>query len=256
MDGHAWERPPLDGLNDRQREAASAPDGPTLVLAGPGSGKTRVICARIAHLVRGRGVDPARIAAITFTRKAAGEMAGRVREMLGPLHGGGVWVSTFHRLCGRILRRDGARVGIRPDFAVAQAGEQQALLREAAREVRGRGGPLSANAVLQRISKIKNGLESPDDPKQWGAGGQAAETAAIAGRYQDKLAERNTLDFDDMMLWTIRLLHEHRDVAAAGEREHPHLLVDEYQDTNLPQYVLIRQLTAERGNVFAVGDPD
>ncbi len=183
-------------------------------------------------------------------------MAGRVREMLGPLHGDGVRVSTFHGLCGRILRRDGARIGIRPDFAVAQAGEQQALLREATREVRGRSGPFSANAVLQRISKIKNGLESPDDPKQWGAGGQAAEAAAIAGRYQDKLAERNTLDFDDMMLWTIRLLHEHRDVAAAGEREHPHLLVDEYQDTNLPQYVLIRQLTAERGNVFAVGDPD
>ena len=247
---------PLAGLNERQREAVTAPEGPTLVLAGPGSGKTTVICARITHLVQDKGVNPKNIAAITFTRKAAEEMQDRVRDSLGPLYGNDVWVSTFHRMCSRILREDGDRVGIPADFRIASSNDKYKMIREAAREVRGHGGPFNASGALQKISEIKNNLKATDDPKEWGQGGQATEMAEIAGKYQDKLSESNTLDFDDMMLWSIRLLHEHEDVAFSNQDRYPHLLVDEYQDTNLPQYVLIRQLANEQNNVFVVGDPD
>ena len=256
MTSAGWENNPLEELNERQREAVTAPEGPTLVLAGPGSGKTTVICARIAHLVQERGVNPGNIAAITFTRKAAEEMQERVRESLGPLYGDDVWVSTFHRMCGRILREDGERVGVRPDFQIAMSSDKFRLLREAAREVRGHTEGFNANAALQQISAIKNELGTTDDPEQWGTGNRAAEMAEIAGKYQDKLLERNLMDFDDMMLWSIRLMHEHEDVAEKNQERYPHLLVDEYQDTNLPQYVLIRQLANEDNNVFVVGDPD
>ena len=256
MTSAGWENNPLEELNERQREAVTAPEGPTLVLAGPGSGKTTVICARIAHLVQERGVDAGNIAAITFTRKAAEEMQDRVRDMLGPLYGDDVWVSTFHRMCGRILREDGDRVGIRPDFQVATSSDKFKLLRESAREVRGHTEGFNANAVLQQISAIKNDLGTTDDPKQWGAGQHATDMAEIAGKYQDKLLDRNMMDFDDMMLWSIRLMHEHKEVAEKNQERYPHLLVDEYQDTNLPQYVLIRQLANEDNNVFVVGDPD
>ena len=248
---------PLEGLNARQREAVTAPDGPTLVLAGPGSGKTRVISARITHLVQNRQIEPEAIAAITFTRKAADEMAERVRESLGEDDGERVWVSTFHKLCGNLLRKDGDRVGLERNFRIAQTSDRYRLITEASREALGDDArAVKPRSALQKISEIKNQLQAPDDPKQWGTGQRADGMAQMAGLYQEKLGAENKVDFDDLMLWSIRLLHENPDVRAQAENDHPFLLVDEYQDTNMPQYVLIKQLSEDSRNLFVVGDPD
>ena len=255
---HDWWRddPLLEKLNARQVEAVTAGDGPTLVLAGPGSGKTTVICSRIAYLIEVRRVKPRNIAAITFTRKAADEMKERVHGMLGPLYGKNVHVSTFHSMCGRILREDGHRVGIDSDYRIASTQDKYKLLYESLGEVRGGAGGIKAQGVLQHISTIKNDLQNTDEPNQWAKTEFGESMAQVAGVYQEKLLDQNMLDFDDMMLWSIRLLHEHEDVREKYQDQFEHLLVDEYQDTNLPQYVLIRQLANDRNNVFVVGDPD
>ena len=248
---------PLEGLNVRQREAVVAPDGPTLILAGPGSGKTRVISARIAHLVDNRGVQPEDIAAITFTRKAADEMRERIVKTLGEDDGERVWVSTFHKLCSHLLRKDGDRVGLDRDYTIATTSDRYRLITEATRETLGdeaRG--MKPRSTLQQISEIKNQLQAPNDAAQWGRGPRAERMAAMAEAYQEKLGEENKVDFDDLMLWSIRLLHDHPDVRAQAESDHPFLLVDEYQDTNMPQYVLIKQLSEDDRNIFVVGDPD
>ena len=244
---------PLEGLNARQQEAVTAPDGPTLVLAGPGSGKTRVITSRIAHLVVERQIPPDAIAAITFTRKAADEMRERVCAQLGRHEGEQVRVSTFHGLCGQILRAHGDRTPLGRRFEIAQTGDRFRLMAEAARETLPPGSGMKPRAALQKVSDIKNRMEEPSDPAQWEG---SEDLARMAAAYQEGLTAENKIDFDDMMLWSIRLLHDNPDVRARTEDEHPWVLVDEYQDTNLPQYVLIRQLTEERENLFAVGDPD
>ena len=248
---------PLEGLNARQREAVAAPDGPTLVLAGPGSGKTRVISARITHLVQNRQIEPQAIAAITFTRKAAEEMRERVIDSLGEDDGEQVWVSTFHKLCNNLLRKDGERVGLDRNFRIAQTSDRYRLITEASREALGNDAhAVKPRSALQKISDIKNQLQAPNDPKQWGDGQRAEGMAQMAGLYQEKLGAESKVDFDDLMLWSIRLLHENPDVRTQAENDHPFLLVDEYQDTNMPQYVLIKQLTEDERNLFVVGDPD
>ena len=167
----------------------TAPAGPTLVLAGPSSGKTTVIVARIAHLVANRGIEPDGIAAVTFARKAAEEMQQRVRAKLGPGDGGRVRTSTFHSLCGTLPRTDGDRVGLGPDFTIAQTGDRYRLMNEAAREVLGDARQsFSAQATLQTVSDIKNRLHATDDPAQWGKRPVAKQMAEIAGVYRDKLA--------------------------------------------------------------------
>ena len=246
--------PLLGDLNGRQREAVTAPDGPVLVLAGPGSGKTKVICTRIAYLVLARGVPAGAVAAVTFTRKAAKEMEERVGGILGPIDAEAVQISTFHSLCGRILRRDGERVGVPRDFSIVTGRDQTRLMAETMIENDVNPRALPPRAVLKEISHAKNHMQPSSEPSSYSVEGK--RTAMLATSYQAKLAANGAVDFDDMLLKTVELFHEHPDVRERHSRSLAHVLVDEYQDTNLPQYVLVHQLTRDSGNVFAVGDPD
>ena len=246
----------LAGLNDRQREAVTAPDGPTLVIAGPGSGKTRVICARIAHLVRTGRAAPDRIAAITFTRKAADEMAARLRTMLPSAESHRIWISTFHRLCGRLLREHGTAVDVPADFRIVEGGERIGVMRQCMFDANVDVRVHKPQALLHRISTLKNRMRTPADPAEWEEDGYAERNAKLATAYQTALAEQGGLDFDDMLLGAVRLLHESPEARRAAGQRYPRVLVDEYQDTNLPQYVLVRQIAEGRDDVFVVGDPD
>ena len=246
----------LASLNDRQREAVTASDGPILVIAGPGSGKTRVICARIAHLVRSGRTEPNAIAAITFTRKAADEMASRLRAMLPAGEAQAVWISTFHRLCGSLLREHGAAMGIPADFRIADEGEQIGVMRQCMWDAGVDTRVHKPQALLHRMSVIKNRMRVPASLDSWDADEHAARNARLAAAYQTALAEAGSLDFDDLLLGAVRLLHEHPDARRAAGERFRRILVDEYQDTNLPQYVLLRQLSEDRDDVFVVGDPD
>ena len=246
----------LAGLNDRQREAVTAPDGPTLVIAGPGSGKTRVICARIAHLVRTGRAEPNGIAAITFTRKAADEMTRRLRTMLPAVDAQRVWISTFHRLCGRLLREHGAAAGIPADFRIVDEAERIGLMRRCMFDARVDVRVHKPQALLRRISTLKNRMRTPVEPGAWEGDEHAARNAQLAAAYQAALRQANGLDFDDMLLSAVRLLHESPEARRAAGYRFPRILVDEYQDTNLSQYVLIRQMAEGRDDVFVVGDPD
>ena len=246
----------LAGLNDHQREAVTAPDGPTLVIAGPGSGKTRVICARIAHLVRTGRAEPKRIAAITFTRKAADEMASRLRTMLPPAESHRVWISTFHRLCGRLLREHGTAIDVPADYRIVDGAERIGVMRQCMFDANIDVRIHKPQALLHRISTLKNRMRTPAEPEAWEGDEHAGRNAQLAAAYQAALAEAGGLDFDDMLLGAVRLLHESPEARAAAGERYPRILVDEYQDTNLPQYVLVRQIAEGRDDVFVVGDPD
>jgi DNA helicase-2/ATP-dependent DNA helicase PcrA len=245
--------PLLAGLNEQQREAVLASEGPVLVLAGAGSGKTRVITHRIAHLVLERGVPADRILAVTFTNKAAGEMKARVEALLGA---GNLqsWVSTFHSLCVRILRRDAPAAGLPRDFLIYDEDDQLALVREALRALDLSEKLNPPRRLLSRISARKNsGREASDaEPDSLAA----ATLAKVEERYRLALEAAHALDFDDLLLRCLALLRDDASVREAYRRRFQYLLVDEYQDTNRVQYELIRQLAGERGNVTVVGDED
>ena len=247
--------PILDALNAVQQEAVAHPEGPLLVLAGAGSGKTRVITHRIAHLIVDRHVDPTRIVAVTFTNKAAGEMRDRVEGLLGSRHMGS-WIGTFHALCLRILRRDGARIGREPGFNVYDTGDQISLVRRILHEEQAEDAASKARPVLTRISRAKNALESPEEFQDRAHTPDGRLAARVFPLYQEALRQANAVDFDDLLLRTLELFREHREVADLYADRCQHLLVDEYQDTNRPQYKLVRALSSRHGNVCAVGDED
>jgi DNA helicase-2/ATP-dependent DNA helicase PcrA len=244
----------LDGLNAQQREAASHLDGPVLVLAGAGSGKTRVLTHRYAHLVWS-GVEPSRILAITFTNKAAGEMRSRLEGILGPL-GRDAWVSTFHSACARILRRDYDKIGGARNFTVFDTEDQITVLRGCLRELGLGDRRYSPHAVLAVISRAKNNLRDPASLERDAAGFFEEKVAEIYGLYQRRLRENMALDFDDLLLETVRLFRERPDVLANYRALFRYILVDEYQDTNRAQYEIVSMLAAEHRNVFVVGDDD
>jgi DNA helicase-2/ATP-dependent DNA helicase PcrA len=245
--------PLLAGLNEQQREAVLASEGPVLVLAGAGSGKTRVITHRIAHLVLERGVPADRILAVTFTNKAAGEMKARVEALLGA---GNLqsWVSTFHSLCVRILRRDAPAAGLPRDFLIYDEDDQLALVREALRALDLSEKLNPPRRLLSRISARKNSGREADDAEPDSLA--AATLAKVEERYRQGLEAAHALDFDDLLLRCLALLQGDAAVREAYRRRFEYLLVDEYQDTNRVQYELIRQLAGERGNVTVVGDED
>jgi DNA helicase II / ATP-dependent DNA helicase PcrA len=243
----------LSGLNPQQREAVTAGPGPTLILAGPGSGKTRVLTHRIAYLAGHLGVAPRNIMAVTFTNKAAREMKNRVE---GLLDGGlrGLTIGTFHSICARFLRREAVHLPVTADFAIFDADDQLALAKQAVKELNLNDKQYSPARMLNKISAAKNELIGPDE---YAAGTYVAEIVKrVYVRYQQLLALNNALDFDDLLVSVVRLFNDNPEVLAKYQRAYEHILVDEFQDTNTAQYALLRQLAARHRNLYAVGDPD
>src|SRR5687768_17478722 len=247
------ESPLLAGLNAQQREAVLATEGPTLILAGAGSGKTRVITHRIGHLILDKGVPSEALLAVTFTNKAAGEMKERTERLLAgqPFKG---WVSTFHSLCVRILRRDAAAAGLSPAFVIFDEDDQVQAVRQSLKALDLPEKLHPPRRLLSRISARKNAGrdladEDPDSPF-------AQTFARVAAHYTALLEKAQALDFDDLLLRTVALLERREDVREGYRRRFRYVLVDEYQDTNRAQYELIRHLVPPAGNVTAVGDED
>ncbi|MGB8930628.1 MAG: UvrD-helicase domain-containing protein [Anaeromyxobacteraceae bacterium] len=250
------DEPLLQDLNPEQREAVLHGDGPLLVLAGAGSGKTRVIVHRIAHLVRARGVAPWHVLAVTFTNKAAGEMKERLEALLGP-EAHELWVQTFHAFGARFLRREAARAGLPPSFAIYDDDDQKRLVKRIMAELGLEdGSPLSARDALSRIDRWKNAALGPGDVMTGEldlAGGAARD---VYVRYQAALARAGAVDFGDLLVRPVKLLEEDEELRLRWSRRFAHLLVDEFQDTNAVQYKLLKLLAGPARNVCVVGDDD
>ena len=244
----------LSLLNPPQREAVMAGDGPLLLLAGAGSGKTRVLTHRIARLIDD-GVKPWAILAITFTNKAAREMQDRVRSLIGDA-ADEVWVSTFHACCARILRRDIEKLGYQRSFTIYDDDDQMSLIKAVCKSLNIDEKILSPRDVKRSISDAKNRLMSPDEWARESDDANARKIASAYRVYDERLKEANALDFDDLIMKTIQLLTDHPPVLDYYRRRFDHILVDEYQDTNLAQYELIHLLTGEKNNICVVGDDD
>ncbi len=250
----------LDELNPQQREAVEAADGPILILAGAGSGKTRVITYRIAHLIEHLGVQPEHILAVTFTNKAAQEMTERVERLVGSSFAK-PWISTFHSMCVRMLRRDIEtlrvnNVGYSKQFAIYDEADQQALVKQAIRRLGLDDKQLTPRSVLARISWAKNHMLDPQEVFLQSSDQKSEQVAHVYQIYRQELRKSNAMDFDDLLLETVRLLKVAEPVRHYWNRRFQYILVDEYQDTNRPQYELMRLLAGERHNVCAVGDED
>ena len=245
----------LTGLNPQQRDAVMHGAGPLLVLAGAGSGKTRVITYRIAYLIGELGVPPSRILAVTFTNKAANEMLTRV-EHLVPNLGARPWIGTFHSTSLRMLRRYADRLGFTKSFVVYDTADQLTLIRRCMRELNVNDDAFPPRSVLSRISHAKNELIGPVEYEKTNLDFFGARVAEIYRLYQKRLREFDAMDFDDLIGNYVALLEQHEDVRNELHERFQHLLIDEYQDTNRAQYVLIKLLAGARGNIVAVGDED
>ena len=245
----------LSGLNPQQREAVTHGEGPLLVLAGAGSGKTRVITYRIAWLIGERGVHPAQILAVTFTNKAANEMLSRV-ERLVPNIGARPWIGTFHSTSLRMLRRYADRLGYTKSFAIYDTADQLTLVRRCMRELQMSDEAFPPRAILNRISNAKNDLIGPAEYEKENLDFFGARVAEVYRLYQRRLKEFDAMDFDDLIGNYVLLLQENADVRSELHDRFQHLLIDEYQDTNHAQYALIKALAGPKGNVIAVGDED
>lgn len=244
-----------DVLNDAQREAVMCTEGPLLVLAGAGSGKTRVLTYRIAHLIEDMGVAPWEVLAITFTNKAAAEM----RERLGGLIGAasrGMWVSTFHSMCVRMLRPDCDRLGFTPGFTIYDDDDSKRLFKEIVAEFDIDPKRFPLPTLRNRISTAKNELILPDEFKEQASDPIGEVAARIYPRLQERLKAANAFDFDDLLLFAYVLLKDHPDVLEAYQKRFRYLLVDEYQDTNHAQYAITNLLAAAHRNIMVVGDDD
>jgi DNA helicase-2/ATP-dependent DNA helicase PcrA len=244
----------LDKLNPEQREAVLHRDGPLLILAGAGSGKTRVITYRIAYLIGDGHAEPGQVLAVTFTNKAAQEMRERVELLLGS-DLGGIWLSTFHALCARLLRREAPKIGLSRDFVIYDSSDQLAVVRQAQRELGIDDKLVPPRAALGRISQAKNRMEGPDSLRgAWNL--RDEQIAKIYEKYLQALTDSNALDFDDLLLKTVELFEGSEQTRDFYARKFRYVMVDEYQDTNRPQYLLIRRLAAIHRNLAVVGDPD
>jgi DNA helicase-2/ATP-dependent DNA helicase PcrA len=245
----------LKQLNPEQRRAVLQTEGPLLILAGAGSGKTRVISHRVAHLIGNGHAEPPEVLAVTFTNKAAGEMRERVETLLAT-DCRGLWISTFHAFCARILRLEGPAIGLKRDFVIYDSSDQLSVVRRALRELDVDDKLLPARQALSLISQAKNQMVDPETLRgeSWSARGEIA--AKVYERYQRALAEANALDFDDLLLRTVDLFATTAAVKQRYGQRFRFIMVDEYQDTNQPQYLLIRHLADHHRNLCVVGDPD
>jgi DNA helicase-2/ATP-dependent DNA helicase PcrA len=245
----------LAGLNPVQREAASAPDGPILVIAGAGSGKTRVLTHRVAFLVAEKRVSPFGLLAITFTNKAAGEMKERVADLVGPV-AHRMWVSTFHSACARILRRDAPVLGYRSSFSIYDQSDAVRLTDYVRRDLDLDPKRFPARRLHGAISALKNELVTPAQASERAFTPPEYRVAEVYREYQRRLLEASAVDFDDLLVLTVQLFREHPDVLARWRARFSQVLVDEFQDTNIAQWELVRRLTEEHRNVLVVGDTD
>ncbi len=246
----------LSGLNPQQREAVTHGTGPLLVLAGAGSGKTRVITYRIAYLMGEMGVRPANILAVTFTNKAAAEMLHRVDQLVPPSGGYRPWIGTFHSTSLRMLRRYADRLGFTKSFVVYDTSDQMTLIRRCMRELNVNDEAFPPRSVLTRISHAKNELIGPVEYEKTNHDFFGARVSEIYRLYQKRLREFDAMDFDDLIGQYVHLLEKHEDVRNELHERFQHLLIDEYQDTNRAQYVLVKLLAGKQGNIMAVGDED
>ncbi len=245
----------LDSLNPRQKEAVLAVEGPLLILAGAGSGKTRVIVQRIAHLIRSGETLPHEIFAVTFTNKAADEMRGRVADLLGTPRCG-AWISTFHSLGLRILRGHAETLGYRQNFVIYDDADQVSLVRDIQKELEIDDRDFTPRRLLSAISNARNLLMSPDRFLAANPGPGAETVSKVYARYRERLRAANAMDFDDLILLPLELFDKDTEVAKKWSGYCRYLMVDEYQDTSHSQYALVRALAATHGNVCCVGDED
>ncbi len=246
-----------DGLTDSQKAAVEHVDGPLLIVAGPGSGKTRVVTRRISNLVTNANISPRSLLAITFTNKASKEMAERVRELLPDVR---VWVSTFHRFCARLLREYGEVVGIKSTFSILDSTDQKQMIRLVMNDLDYDTVHYAPNKVLWRISNAKNDLITPElyatrFEESIGDHWQAV-VAKVYPAYQKRMLESNAVDFDDLLMHTATLLTENPELRKQLGERYRYILVDEYQDTNLSQYQIVAALAEHHGNLCVTGDPD
>jgi len=261
---HPWNppvQPLIDNLNPEQRAAVETTEGPLLILAGAGSGKTRVITSRIAWLIREKGVAPDSILAVTFTNKAASEMGERVDKLLGHSSLAKPLIATFHSMCVRMLRRDIEALkvggeGLTRSFAIYDENDQQAIVKQVMRRMGLDTKQLTPRTVLGRISWAKNHMVDPQEYYLASKDPNSERIAHIFQSYKAELRKNNALDFDDLLLEAVRLLKVSSEVRERYQRRYRYLLVDEYQDTNRPQYEIMKLLAGEAKNVCAVGDED
>ena len=244
----------LDKLNKEQREAVLHREGPLLILAGAGSGKTRVITFRIAYLVGDGHAEAGEVLAVTFTNKAAGEMRERVEALIGS-DADGLWLSTFHALCARLLRREAPKIGLSRDFVIYDSSDQVAVVKQALRDLNIDDKFVPPRIALGRISQAKNRMEGPD-ALRGSFNIRDEQIAKVYERYLTALRDSNALDFDDLLLKTVELFETSEPTRQFYARKFRYVMVDEYQDTNRPQYLLIRRLAEIYRNLAVVGDPD
>jgi DNA helicase II / ATP-dependent DNA helicase PcrA len=244
----------LDQLNPQQKKAVTAGNGPVLVLAGPGSGKTRVLTQRVAYLIAQEGVRPYRILAVTFTNKAAREMQTRVEKLLGKDATQGMLLGTFHSICARLLRREAESLPLGSNFVIFDTDDQQRIVKGIIRELNLNEKLYRPASVHASISNAKNELIRADDYPATTYRDEVVKR--VYAEYQKRLVASNAVDFDDLLLYTARLLEDNPVVREKYARRFEHVLVDEFQDTNLAQYTLVKHLSSAHRNIFVVGDPD
>ncbi|MDX6543099.1 MAG: ATP-dependent helicase UvrD/PcrA, partial [Gaiellaceae bacterium] len=245
----------LADLNPAQREAVLTTEGPVLVIAGAGSGKTRVLTHRVAHLLAAVGAKPQEILGITFTNKAANEMRERLERLL-PSGARGLWILTFHAACGRILRREAPRLGYRTNFTIYDQADQVRLTKQCLEELERDPKRFVPRGIHSQISNAKNQLISPDEYRNRVASFYDQTVADVYDLYQKRLFASNAVDFDDILMLTVDVLERFPEALERWQKAFRYVLVDEYQDTNHAQYRLLQLLAAKHQNLFAVGDPD
>lgn len=247
--------PLLDRLNPAQAEAVQHTDGPLLIFAGAGSGKTRVLTHRVAYLIAERGVEPRHILAVTFTNKAAQEMRGRIASLVGE-RSKSIWMGTFHASCARILREAGDKVGLTRDFVIYDDSDQLTLIRECLFELQLDDKRFTPRSILSHISRAKEKLITPEEFSLHFTGFFEGICNKVYPLYAEKLRRNNALDFDDLMMMAVRLFQQRPDVLEGFQNRCRYILVDEYQDVNYAQYVLLKLLSQKYQNLCVVGDDD
>lgn len=245
----------LATLNPAQREAVETPEGPMLILAGPGSGKTRVITHRVAYLVKVCGVKPYNIMAVTFTNKAAREMEDRLGQLLGQTSEA-LTLGTFHAICARTLRREAGAIGLNPRFAIYDAEDQLNAIKQSLQEINLDPKQYSPHAIQSMISSAKSRLLNPQQYSERVNSYFEEIVQRVYEQYQQILNKSEGLDFDDLLMRTVQLFENHPAVLSRYQSRYVHILVDEFQDTNRAQYALIKQLAGKYKNICVVGDPD